>query len=61
MKLSFMIKAAHDCITTVTLINQPSAEQVLESLKVCLPRDLKQLGPILILQKSSSARGEVFI
>ena len=63
-----IIKAAHDRITTVAL-NQPSAEQVLESLKACriahfachgTSDSLDPSNSGLILQKSSNEPGEVF-
>ncbi|KAN0071674.1 CHAT domain containing protein [Elaphomyces granulatus] len=63
-----IIKAAHDRINVVAL-NQPSAEQVLESLKVCriahfachgTSDSLDPSNSGLILQKSSNEPGEVF-
>ncbi|KAN0071690.1 CHAT domain containing protein [Elaphomyces granulatus] len=63
-----IIKAAHDRITVVAL-NQPSAEQVLESLKVCriahfachgTSDNLDPSNSGLILQKRSNEPGEVF-
>ena len=63
-----IIKAAHDRITTVVL-NQPSAEQVLESLETCriahfachgTSDSLDPSNSGLILQKSSNEPGEVF-
>jgi tetratricopeptide (TPR) repeat protein len=63
-----IIKAAHDRITVVAL-NQPSVEQVLESLKVCriahfachgTSDSLDPSNSGLILQKSSNEPGKVF-
>ncbi|KAN0086950.1 CHAT domain containing protein [Elaphomyces granulatus] len=63
-----ILKAAHDRITTVVL-NQPSAEQVLESLETCriahfachgTSDSLNPSNSGLILQKSSNEPGEVF-
>ncbi|KAN0071329.1 hypothetical protein V8E54_010760 [Elaphomyces granulatus] len=51
-----IIKAAHDHVTTV-ILNQPTAEQVLESLKTY---SLDPSNSGLILQKSSNGPSEVF-
>ena len=63
-----IVKAAHDRITTV-ILNQPSAEQVLESLETCrfahfachgISDSLDPSNSGLILQKSSNELGEPF-
>ena len=63
-----IIKVAHGCITTIVL-NNPSVDQVLESLETCriahfachgASDSLDPSNSGLILQKSSNEPGEVF-